>query len=109
MENVGKDLGIGSATATLPAIIAPLLGSIIIYVASIYGQTALGYRLVFATATLFLVLAAIFVLSVRERHVIHSGSEPQSPRRNVNIGWQLAFQTRAGKARGFLRFWPFLE
>jgi hypothetical protein len=34
--------------------IAPLLGSLIINIAAGYGQTPLGYRLVFTAATLFL-------------------------------------------------------
>lgn len=52
---------------TLPAIIAPLLGSLIINVANIYGQTELGYRLVFSVAAFFLVVAAVCVLFVREQ------------------------------------------
>lgn len=52
--------GLWDASATLPAIIAPLLGSLIINVANAYGQTDLGYRLV------FLVVSAVCVLFVRE-------------------------------------------
>jgi MFS family permease len=66
LEEAGKDLGLWNASATLPAIIAPLLGSFIINIAGGYGQTALGYRLVFMVATAFLVVAALCVLFVRE-------------------------------------------
>ncbi|MEO8957115.1 MAG: MFS transporter [Ktedonobacteraceae bacterium] len=109
MNSVGKDLGLWNASATLPTIIAPLLGSIIISQVHEYGSTALGYRLIFAVATLFLLLAAVFVLFVRERREIHSEITPRRSRPSVNIGWKLAFQTRGGNARGFLRFWPFWE
>ena len=111
MDSVGKDLGLWNASSTLPAIFAPLLGSSIIFIVHQHGSTALGYRLVFATATFFLLLAAIFVLFVRERREIHHGTPPP-PRRvrpALALGWRLAFQTRAGNARGFMRFWPFWE
>jgi MFS family permease len=66
-EDVGKDLGLWDASTTIPAIIAPLLGSLIINVANHFGQIALGYRLVFTAATLFLIVAGICVLFVREK------------------------------------------
>ncbi|HEU0000563.1 MAG TPA: MFS transporter [Ktedonobacteraceae bacterium] len=67
LEHAGKDLGLWDSSVTLPAILAPLLGSLIINVASHFGQTELGYRLVFTVAAIFLVVAAICVLFVRER------------------------------------------
>lgn len=67
LENAGRDLGLWDASATLPAIIAPLLGSLIINIASRFGLTELGYRLVFTAAALCLIIAAICVLFVRER------------------------------------------
>jgi MFS family permease len=67
LEEAGKDMGIWNASAALPVVIAPLLGSAIIGIAQSYGQEILGYRLVFAAATLFLLTAAVFVLFVRER------------------------------------------
>jgi sugar phosphate permease len=56
-----------NATMNLPAIIAPLLGSLIINITDRFGQIELGYRLVFMVASLCLIVAAVSVLSVRER------------------------------------------
>ena len=106
LESAGKDLGLWSSSVTLPAILSPLLGTLIINVTHLFGQTVLGYRPIFVAATLFLLLAAICVLFVKEKE---TRSQIASPRRSIPIGWHLAFQTRAGKARGFLRFWPFWE
>ena len=66
LEAVGKDLGLWNASTTLPAIIAPLLGSFIINITDRYGQAVLGYRMVFSAATVFLVIAAVGILFVRE-------------------------------------------
>lgn len=66
-HTVGKDLGLWSMASTLPGVIAPILGSVAIIVASSLGHTAIGYRFVFALATIFLILGAGFVLKVRER------------------------------------------
>jgi len=67
LENASKDLGLWNASSTLPALMAPLLGSLIINVAAQSGSVVLGYRLVFGAAAFFLLLAAIGVLFVRER------------------------------------------
>ncbi|QBD77408.1 MFS transporter [Ktedonosporobacter rubrisoli] len=107
-ETAGKDLGLWNASATLPTVIAPLLGSLIIIL--FHGSTALGYRLIFAAATLFLILAAIGVLFVRERKESHLAATPRaSLKQKLHIGWKLAFQTQAGNGRGFLLFWPLWE
>ncbi len=66
LEKAGKDLGVWNASATLPAVAAPLLGSVMINGAAGAGQTALGYQLVFGTAALFFLLAAFAVLFVRK-------------------------------------------
>jgi MFS family permease len=69
LEEAGEGLGVWNATMNLPAIIAPLLGSLIINVADSFGQIETGYRLVFLVASLFLIVAAITVLFVRERQM----------------------------------------
>ena len=46
LANAGKDLGVWNASTTLPTLVAPLLGSVIINIAAGAGQTALGYRMV---------------------------------------------------------------
>ena len=147
LNTIGKDMGLWSASSTLPAIIAPILGSTTINLASnFFGQTALGYRLVFAIATIFLLLGAAFILRFREQRLAQTRTEtpvptpatpaitdklvgaqfiaPASPtstapvpthehshsqHRSPGLLWRLAFQTRAGKARGFMHFWPFWE
>jgi MFS family permease len=69
LEEAGEGLGMWNATMNLPAIIAPLLGSLIINVADTFGQIELGYRIVFLVASLFLIAAAITILFVRERQM----------------------------------------
>jgi MFS family permease len=138
LNTIGKDMGLWSASTTLPAIIAPVLGSLTISLASnIFGQTSLGYRLVFAIATIFLLLGAVFILRFREQRAhlaraetpiptppatsvgaqfialasspAHSQTRAHSHRRSPGLLWKLAFQTRAGRTRGFLVLWPLWE
>ncbi|HKB47596.1 MAG TPA: MFS transporter, partial [Ktedonobacterales bacterium] len=113
-SNVGKDMGIWSVATTLPAVVAPLLGSLVLALASRFGAISIGYRLVFALAAIFLLLGAICVRFVREDRgapppAPSSPSVPAARRRRIARGWSLAFRTRAGHARGFLRFWPVWE
>ncbi|WIG59886.1 MAG: hypothetical protein OJF49_002634 [Ktedonobacterales bacterium] len=103
----GKDMGIWSIASNLPAILAPLLGGIVITVAGALGYTAQGYRAIFALAVVFLVAGAICILLVRDAVTARKGGQPRE--RRVGFGWRLAFRTRAGQARGFLRFWPVWE
>ena len=74
----GRDLGIWSMASTLPAVIAPVLGSAVIVLASNIGQMAFGYRGVFGLATVFLVLGAAFVLKVRETRT-HKDAKLETP------------------------------
>ena len=66
LNTVGKDFALWGASSNLPSIIAPGLGSLIILLVSSYAPTALGYRLIFAAATIFLLLGGAFVLKIRE-------------------------------------------
>jgi MFS family permease len=65
-HDAGKDMGLWNIASTLQSVIAPLLGSIVIFVAGHLGVIALGYRTIFGLATVFLLLGAIFILKVRE-------------------------------------------
>jgi MFS family permease len=65
LSTVGKDFALWGSSTNLSSILAPALGSFTIYLVSFYAATALGYRLVFAIATLFLIYGAIFVLKIR--------------------------------------------
>jgi MFS family permease len=75
-SEAGKDLGLWSTASTLPGILAPMLGSVVIFAADRFGETALGYRAVFGLATLFLVLGAAFILKVRETRRTHEEAAP---------------------------------
>lgn len=77
LKEAGESLGVWNATVNLPAIIAPLLGSLIINLADGFGQIELGYRLVFMVASLCLIVAAITVLRVREGQT--TAQQPESP------------------------------
>jgi len=66
LQAAGKDLGLWSVSSTFPAIIAPLIGSIVIGVFGSLGQTAYGYRAVFALAVLCFLAGAVFVLRIDE-------------------------------------------
>jgi MFS family permease len=65
-HDAGKDLGLWNIASSLQTVIAPLLGSIVIFVASHLGAISFGYRAIFGLATVFLLLGAAFILKVRE-------------------------------------------
>src|SRR5579885_2819030 len=85
LNTVGKDLGLWTIASTLPAIIAPLLGSMVI-----------------ALAGIFLLAGALLVLRVRERPkvTVEQGHELAKPtgQRTLGLGWRLALQSRSGHA-----------
>ena len=77
-DNVGKDMGIWSIATTLPAIIAPFVGAVVLSIAGFTGHTALGYRLVFTLAAALLVAGAICILLVRDRLSPPSARQPET-------------------------------
>jgi MFS family permease len=70
-HDAGKDLGLWNIASSLQTVIAPLLGSIVIFVASHLGAISFGYRAIFGLATVFLLLGAAFILKVREKSHHH--------------------------------------
>lgn len=75
VQNAGKDLGIWSIASTLPLLVAPALGSLVIVLASDLGQLDLGYRVLFGLAAAFLALGSLLALKVRERAQRHADVE----------------------------------
>jgi hypothetical protein len=79
------------------------------------GQTALGYRAVFALALLALLAGAGCILLVRDRVQGRSPGEPggdavmRRADRSVARAWRFASGTGSGRPRGFLRFWRLYE
>jgi MFS family permease len=65
-DAAGKDMGLWSIASTLPAVLAPLLGALAINLASFAGDTALGYRVVFALAVVFMLAGAVCIVFVRD-------------------------------------------
>lgn len=110
---VGKDMGLWTISTTLPALLAFVLGGVTLSIAGALGQEALGYRVVFALAVLGMVAGAVCILLVQDAVTARDAARrPRTPahlRRRIAPGWRLAFRTRAGRARGFLRFWTFWE
>jgi MFS family permease len=104
-EAAGKDMGLWSTATTLPGVLAPLVGGLVFIVVGFFGQTALAYRAVFALAALSMLGGAAFILVVRDT----VGAPRRVHGRRLHVGWRLAFRTGAGRAHGFLRFWPFWE
>lgn len=110
LDNAGKDLGLWGASSNLPAILAPALGGMVIFLANLFGQTALGYRLIFILAAVFLFLGALLVRRVRaSRDLRLAAQQKRAHQRRVGFLWRLAQGSRAGQARGFLHFWLFWE
>ena len=67
LSAAGKDLGVWSIASNLPAVLAPLVGSLVIGGGSVIGiSTEAAYRSVFGLAAVFLLLGALFVLKVQE-------------------------------------------
>lgn len=67
LSAAGKDLGVWSIASNLPALLAPLVGSVVIAGGIAIGiNTEAAYRSVFALAAVFLMLGALFVLKVQE-------------------------------------------
>ncbi len=105
-DAAGKDMGLWGMAMSLPTVVAPLVGGVVFFVAGQFGATAIAYRAVFALAAASMLAGGVFILVVRD-----SVSRPRRVRRRrrLRAGWWLAFRTRSGRARGFLRFWPFWE
>jgi MFS family permease len=106
-EAAGRDMGVWSIATSAPAILAPLVGGVVISVADSLGDTTAGYRAVFGLAVIFLLAGAAFILRVRDQFTRASSGRVE--RKRPGFGWRLARRSGGGRARGFLRFWPIWE
>jgi MFS family permease len=78
LNAAGKDLGVWSIASNLPAVLAPLVGSVVIGGGAALGlSTEAAYRSVFALAAGFLMLGGLFVFRVQ-------GAQPHQLRPAIN-------------------------
>jgi len=85
------------------------IGRLVIATINFFEHTAQGYRPVFLFSTISMLAETLLIFMVRVQRDVRITPRSHAPRRAVGLGWRLAFQTRAGQARGFLRFWPLWE
>jgi MFS family permease len=76
LQAAGRDMGVWSIASTLPMVLAPLLGGLVIATFSARHATPLGYRAVFALATILMLFGAAFVLRIREPRVRATACAP---------------------------------
>jgi len=66
LQAAGRDLGLWSLASTLPGVVAPALGGLMVGAAAALGNTGAGYQAIFIAAGASFLLGAVAVLGIRE-------------------------------------------